>query len=127
MQREDTRSLSMLRPFSTGGYVYWARDGWSYLLILETEVLLDVLVLADPKTGEWRNLYKFDLNGERENNGDVVVFTTPFPIQAPVMLLTMLRQEKLTLLVCVRRITPPFFSPFWCAHVNSLASFDLSQ
>ncbi|KAH7858279.1 hypothetical protein Vadar_021952 [Vaccinium darrowii] len=95
----------MLRPFSTGGYVYWDRDGWSYLLILETEVLLEVLVLVDPKTGEWRNLYKFDLNGERENNGDVVVFTTLLPIQAPVMLLTMSRQEKLTLLSSSRHLT----------------------
>ncbi|KAG5541516.1 hypothetical protein RHGRI_021371 [Rhododendron griersonianum] len=187
----DTRNICMdkriflkHRPHSTGGYVYWASQAWSSLLILdvETEVLLEflapksssqgwqiwykemgnflgcmflsfnallvfeVLVLADPKTGEWKNLYKFDLNGKREfirlslykefyratvlelqpiawvNNGEVLVFTTFDPASTSYIAHNVKTGETYSFSMCEENDTP-----FWCPHVNSLVSLDLPQ
>ncbi|KAH7841085.1 hypothetical protein Vadar_025393 [Vaccinium darrowii] len=119
---------------------------WDFKAVLVGVLDFEVLVLADPKTGEWKNRYKFDLNGKREmislslfkeaypqtrldlqpvawvNNGEVLVCTT--------------YDRRCKSYIAHNVETGETYSfdlykknnhPFWCPHVNSLASLDLPK
>ncbi|KAG5523626.1 hypothetical protein RHGRI_035428 [Rhododendron griersonianum] len=134
---------------SRQGRLIWYKEVGNFLGCMfwcSYSYVFEVLVLADPKTGEWKNLYKFDLNGKRKmislslikktspknlelkpvawvNNGEVVVFTTYDRASTSYIAYNVETGETYSFDMCEQnRVTP-----FWCPHVNSLVSFHLPQ
>ncbi|KAG5523619.1 hypothetical protein RHGRI_035424 [Rhododendron griersonianum] len=134
---------------SRQGRLIWYKEVGNFLGCMfwcSYSYVFEVLVLADPKTGEWKNLYKFDLNGKRKmislslikktspknlelkpvawvNNGEVVVFTTYDRASTSYIAYNVETGETYSFDMCEQNRC----TPFWCPHVNSLVSFHLPQ